>query len=183
MKTSTATIGLALLMTFTNNLQAGPATTSATAGSNGWGPGTASATAGHEGGGIGFARTNTRSGRINFGQGISLGLDANGLSFSTSYAVAPTRGPAVAGTFNLGIGLDGSVSRSVGRSVATGDRTRSVNAGGFANPGGYGRPAVAGGSVGGRTGPRGAVTSRIDSQSRRPRFLRRNTGRHRRFRR
>lgn len=181
MKTATARTGFILLMSTASQAFGGQATTSATAGSNGWGPGTASATAGYQGDGVGFARTDTRSGRINFGQGISFGLDSNGLSFSTSYAVAPTRGPAAAGTFNLGIGFDGSVSRSFGHSLARGDATRSVNAGGLANTGHRRRPASASGSVGGRTGPRGRVTATVDSRSSRPRFIRRSTGRRLRF--
>jgi len=173
MKPFNVTIGAMILLAATMSAEAGQADSSASASSNGWRPGTAAASAGYSGGGVGFSETKTRSGLVNFARGLAFGIDENGLSVSSSYAVAPRRGPAAAGTFNLGVGWDGSVSHSAGRTVASGDRSRRVEAGGFADPGRRGRPASAGASVGGRTGPRGQVVSRTDSRSYRPRLVRR----------
>lgn len=145
---------------------AGEANSSASASSNRWGPGTAAATAGYEGNGIGFAQTNTRSGSTNLAQGLSLGFDEEGLSLSTSYAVAPRFGAAAAGTLNMAIGLDGSVATSVGRTVADGDANRSVDAGGSARPGSLGRSPVAVATTGGATGPRGTVVSETHTNTR-----------------
>jgi hypothetical protein len=151
---------------FSAFVRAGEASTSATASSWGWGRGVASATADYAGGGPGYAKTRTRSGPVNVAQGVALGLDQGGLSFSSSYAVAPGRGPAVAGTLNVNIGLDGQVSTSVGRTVARGDRSRTVFASGGVGPGHGARPATA--TVTGRTGPRGDVRSFTESSQRRP---------------
>jgi hypothetical protein len=145
---------------------AGEASSGASASSNRWGPGTAAATAGYQGNGIGFARTNTRSGNTNFAQGLSVGFDEEGLSLSTSYAVAPRFGTAAAGTMNVAIGLDGSVATSAGRTVADGDPDRRVDASGSARPGSYGRSPAAVATTGGATGPRGTVVSRTHSDSR-----------------
>ena len=136
---------------------AGQARTSASAGSRGWGPGTAAATAQYDGSGPGYTKTRTSSGPVSLAQGIALGFDRNGLSLSSSYAVAPRRGPATAGTFNLNIGLDGQVATSVGRSVASGDRVRTVSAGG--GSGSLRRGAPAWSTTSGRTGPQGTVRS------------------------
>ena len=152
---------------------AGQANSSASASSPGWGPGIATATAGYDGGGIGFARTDTKSGNVNLAQGVSFGFDQEGLSLSSSFAVAPTSGPAAAGTFNLALGLDGDVSYSVGRTVATGDPYRSVASGGSATPGRFGRSGTAVATVNGRTGPRGRVLAKTHSHSGRPRVIRR----------
>ena len=144
---------------------AGQASTSASAGSRGWGLGTAAATANYDGTGPAYTKTRTRSGQVNLAQGIALGFDRNGLSLSSSYAVAPRRGPAVAGTFNVSIGLDGEVATSVGRTVAGGDRTRTVSAGGGSGSSRKGTPAWA--TTGGHTGPRGAVRCFTKSNHRR----------------
>jgi len=141
---------------------AGQASTSATAGSDGYGSGGASATANYDGNGIGITQTRTHSGRLNLARGVSVGIDEDGLMLSTSYALAPTRGPAVGGTFNLRIGADGDVSGSAGRAVATGDRNREVNALGFVSGSRF-AGGSSGASVGGTTGPRGRVTA--DSRS------------------
>jgi hypothetical protein len=146
---------------------AGVATTSAAASSDGYRPGTAVATAAYEGNGVGLTRTNTRSGNVSFARGFSLGFDQNGLSLSNSYAVAPRRGPAVAGTFNLAIGTDGSVSHAVGRTVAAGDTSRGVEASGSA------RRAAASAAVRGATGSRGHVISKTRSHTQRARTIRR----------
>ena len=144
---------------------AGQASSNASATSNPFGPGTATAGAAYTGGGQGWARTNTRSGNnLNFGQGISFGVDpATGVSFSASNAVAPRFGPAMASNFNLSIGLDGSVANSGGLSVANGGLSRNVHAGGFAgtNHGG----SVAGSTAGGDTGRFGSVHARTYSDS------------------
>lgn len=161
--------GLLILPVLGLPAYAGQADSSASAASNGWGPGTAAATAGYDGNGIGFARTDTRSGNTNFAQGVSFGVDEEGLSLSTSYAVAPRLGPAAAGTLNLAIGYDGSVAHSVGRTVADGSPDRAVSAGGQARPGYRGQPATAGATVHGLTGPTGTVVSNTHSQSHRPR--------------
>ena len=169
MKTMKRTMLMAALTgAFTAAAFAGEATTSATAGSNGRGNGYAGATADYNGNGIGITRTKADTGRINFGRGLSIGLDEDGLSLSTSYALAPNRGPAVGGTFNMNIGFDGERSASFGRTVAYGDRNREVTAGGFAGSDrGIGR---AGATVGGNTGPRGkvkATSHSFDSRTRR----------------
>jgi hypothetical protein len=183
MKSFTFAIGMMTLLSAALNAAAGEANSSAAASSNGWGPGTAAATAEYDGGGIGFARTKTKSGNVNFGQGISFGFDEEGLSLSSSYAVAPRWGPAAASTFNLAVGLDGSVSHSVGRTVASGDRSRGVEAGGFARPGHRGRSATAGATVSGRTGPRGNVVSVTHSRSNKPTLVRRTHHKRVRWRR
>jgi hypothetical protein len=156
----------ALLLMFTGlSAYAGTATSSAGASSGWWGPGTAEATAGYSGGGVGFARTDSDSGRVSRSRGLAFGVDEDGMSLSSSYAVAPKLGPAVAGTFNLAVGTDGSVSRSVGRTTAYGSGGREVSAGGFASPGSYRRPPAAGSTVHGRTGPLGRVFSHTDSST------------------
>ncbi len=157
-------VSMAVVMGSASSLWAGQATTSATAGSRGWGTGWAAATADYRGSGPGYANTQTRSGQLNLAQGVALGLDRDGLSFSTSYALAPRLGPAVAGTFNLNIGLDGAVATSVGRTVASGDPNRVVSAGGGAGARYGSAPAWA--TVSGSTGPRGEVRSFTNSQSR-----------------
>lgn len=160
MKRNAIILGLAMGFMPGLTALAGEANSSATASSNWWGPGTAAATAGYEGNGIGFAKTNTRSGNVNLAQGVSVGFDEEGLSLSTSYAVAPRHGSAAAGTLNMAIGLDGSVSTSAGQTVADGDPYRQVDAGGSARPG----AAVA--TTGGSTGPRGTVVSQTRSDNR-----------------
>lgn len=149
---------------------AGEVSTSATAGSRGYGPGRASATAAYDGNGIGITHTRTRSGRLNLARGVSIGIDKDGVGLSTSYAVAPQRGPAVAGTFNLHIGADGAVSGSAGRTIAAGDRRRSVNASGST-----GRRRFDGSSstatVSGATGGNGRVFANSQSFDRRPHYV------------
>lgn len=144
---------------------ASDAWTSATAGSTGRGPGTAGATAGYDGE-IGFARTKADTGRINLARGLAVGFDADGLSVSHSYALAPTHGPAVGGTFNMHIGLDGEATLSTGRVTAEGDPERAVSAGGRVGADGYRPLAVA--SASGETGRRGAVRAETRSFSSRP---------------
>jgi hypothetical protein len=148
---------------------ASDARTSATAGSNGRGSGTAGATAAYEGD-IGFARTKADTGKINLARGLAVGFDEDGLSVSHSYALAPTYGPAVGGTFNMHIGLDGEASVSSGHVKAAGDRNRVVNAGGSAGSDGRSPYAVA--TASGETGRRGEVraeTRSISSASNRAR--------------
>jgi hypothetical protein len=155
-----ATIALLLPASAAN---AGDATTSASAGSNGRGPGTATATAQYTGDGRGFTETKTKSGPISFGRGIAYGVDARGLTLSISNAVAGRFGAAVASTFNLSIGFDGSVASSGGLSVANGSPVRVANAGGFAKAGGG--PAAAGATAGGHTGPAGTVKATTSAHS------------------
>lgn len=159
--------GAALLLAV-SVANAGEASTSATAGSNGFGPGTASATAGYTGGGRGVARTQTHSGKnVSFGQGIAYGVDQNGITFSASNALAPRFGPALASTFNITINRNGRVAGSFGSSLAGGSRNRTATAGGFASTGR--NVPSAGATAGGSTGPRGFVKASTRSfSSRRP---------------
>ena len=143
---------------------AGDAATSASAGSNGRGPGTAAATAQYSGD-RGFARTDTRSGPVSYGSGVAYSVDRNGVSLSVSHAVAGVFGPAVASSFNLSIGRDGSVASSNSLSVAGGSVTRSASAGGFTSTGRSG--ATAGATAAGHTGSRGVVKVVTVSHTRR----------------
>jgi len=158
---------------------AGLADSSASASSNRWGPGTATATAGYNGGGVGFAHTDTHTGKVNLAQGVSFGFDKEGVSLSSSYALAPRFGPAVGGTFNVAVGLDGSVSHSVGRTTAGGDPYRKVEVGGSARPGNRGRAPVALSTAAGKTGPRGYATAKTHSHTsrRQPKVVQRLQGR------
>ena len=166
MKANKAIFGTATLLAMTATAWAGRATTSATASSPGYGPGTAAATAGYDGNGVGITRTNARTGRVNIAQGVSLGFDENGLSLSTSYAIAPRFGPAIGSTMNVAIGTDGSVAHSVGRTLATGSRTRTVSTAGSAAPGSRGRSPTASAAASGRTGHGGKVISKTHSRTR-----------------
>ena len=109
---------------------AGETNSSASASSNGRRPGQAVATAEYNGNGVGFARTDTRSGNVNFARGFSVGFDRDGLSLSHSFAVAGRNGPAVGSTLNMHIGLDGRGQVSTGQVIADGDRNRSVTVAG-----------------------------------------------------
>lgn len=162
---------------------AGQASTSATA-ENGWGGlGSAAATANYNGhGGIGFARTDSDSGRISRSRGLAVGFDHHGLDLSFSQAVAPKFGPAYAGTFNLSIGLDGSVSGGYGNSVARGSERRSVNASGMTQSNRLGAITLARAGGDARHGrvrarthtySRQAHSRRFARASRRPRYARR----------
>lgn len=157
--------GLAMAMALglsTASALAGEAATSATAGSNG----TAGATASYNGGGPGIARTDTRSGPVSIGRGLAFGIDEDGLSLSTSHAVATRFGPAVAGSLNLSIGFDGSVSGSHSNSVARGGFAREASAGGSTRVG-FGGP-VSTATAGGSTVGGGSVVANTDSYTRRP---------------
>jgi hypothetical protein len=158
----------ALMMMTALSAHAGTASSSAGAGSSWWGPGTAVATADYDGGGKGFARTDAKSGRVSTARGVAFGVDEDGMSLSSSYAVAPKLGPALAGTFNLAIGLDGRVAASVGRTVATGGGSREAQAGGFASTGSRYQSPASGASVSGRTGLGGRVVSNSESYTRSP---------------
>ncbi len=135
---------------------ASDAETSASAGSN-----TAMATA-HYQGDIGFARTNTRTGRINVARGVAVGVDENGLSLSLSSAIAPRRGPALATNFNMSIGRDGQTSTSVGRAVASGSRDRTVAVSGNTTTRHNGSVMS---MASGRTGRGGTVQAHTESRS------------------
>lgn len=146
---------------------ASDAETSAQA-TGGRGPsGSALATARYEGD-VGFARTDTRSGRVNLARGVALGFDADGLSLSLSTALAPRSGPALATTFNISIGTNGEVAHSVGTALATGGTARTVAAGGSAATARHGGTAVAAAS--GRTQSGGTV--RVATQSEHVRIYR-----------
>jgi hypothetical protein len=122
---------------------ASEAETSASAGSNRYQRnGTATATARYSGD-IGSARTQSRSGQVSVARGVAWGLDKDGLSLSVSNAVAPSRGPAVATTFNLSIGRDGRVSHSTGLAISKGPIQRSASAGGAASTKRHGGSATA----------------------------------------
>lgn len=117
---------------------ASEAETSASASSRSDQPrGTAAASARYQGD-VGFARTDARSGRISLARGVAVGLDENGIAFSASHALATRFGIAVAGNFNMTIGLDGRVATSTGTVLSTGPLHRSASAGGSATTG---RPA------------------------------------------
>jgi hypothetical protein len=144
------------------NALAGEASTSATA-ENGWrNPGSAGATANYDGdGGIGFARTHSDTGQVNHSRGLAVGFDRDGLDFSFSHAIAPKFGPAYAGTFNLSIGMDGSVNGGYGNSVARGGEQRAVEAGGTTRSDLHGGTTLANAS--GRT--HGGGTVQADTQT------------------
>lgn len=142
---------------------AGVAETSATAGSNGRRSGTATATATYDGDGIGLTRTKATSGKLNIARGLSVGLDADGLSISHSYALAGRFGPAVGGTLNLHISPNGETAVSAGNATASGDRERSVTVGGaIGNDRGRG---VATAHAGGATGRGGRVETKTFARS------------------
>ncbi|MFO0839923.1 MAG: hypothetical protein U1D55_15535 [Phycisphaerae bacterium] len=146
---------------------ASDAATSATVGS-GPGGGAAGATARYEGD-RGFARTDTRTGRVNEARGVAVGVDENGLSLSISNAITAPNGVALATNFNLSIDRDGDVSHSGGIALAAGPIERSASAGGSA---GNGRAAVS--QASGRTDPRGIVRAVTRAEStRRPVDVRR----------
>ncbi|MEK6643975.1 MAG: hypothetical protein AABZ08_08700 [Planctomycetota bacterium] len=168
MKTLRTIVMMSVMMSVAQLVMAGEATSNATATGNAFGPGTAAATAGYIGDGRGYARTDTRTGAVNFASGMSIGVDNRGVCFSASNALAGRFGPAIASNLNICIGRDGSVASSGGLSTAQGGLARTVSAGGFArtNLGG----ALAGSTVGGRTDRGGTVTGRTWSDSMPPNF-------------
>ncbi len=172
MKTTNLAIAMGTMLAPALGALAGQADSSASASSTGRGPGTATATAGYHGSGIGFTHTDARSGKVNIAEGLSFGFDEEGLSLSSSFALAPLIGSAAAGTFNLALGLDGDVSYSVGRTVAAGDPYRSVEAGGSVTPGRYGRSGTAVATANAQTGPRGVAAAKTSSHNGRPRLVR-----------
>ena len=139
---------------------ASDAETSASAGST-RGSDTAMATARYAGD-VGFARTNTRTGRINLARGVAVGVDENGLSLSLSSAIAPRSGPALATNFNFSIGRDGQTSTSVGTAIASGSRDRTVSAGGSTTTQ---RNGTTMSMASGRTGRGGTVQAHTESHS------------------
>lgn len=164
------TMGLAIGLATTSAAFAGDATTSAWADSGRPGQnGTAGATADWNGnGGRGFARTDSKSGKINLARGIAVGFDRDGIDLSFSHAIAPNRGPGYAGTLNLSIGRDGAVNHSYGGTVAMGGLSRSVQAGGSTRSSGRdGGAAVAHAS--GNTRGGGVVRAGTHSEQYRPR--------------
>ncbi len=125
------------------------------------------ATANYDGnGGRGYARTKTKSGRVNLAKGVAVGFDRDGIDLSVSGAVAGRFGPAVAGTFNMSIGRDGSVSKSFGGSVARGGHARSAEASGLTRSRWHGTSSRA--TAGGRTFGGGRVKARTHSRNWRP---------------
>ncbi len=131
----------------------------------GWRPGTAAAGARYEGD-FGFARSDTRTGKMNFARGVAVGVDENGLSLSISTAIAPNRGPALATNFNLSIGSDGEVAASTGRVLAEGGARRTAETGGFAGATPRGAASLA--RAGGDSGARGVVHAVAHSEHYRP---------------
>jgi hypothetical protein len=134
---------------------ASDAQTSARA-TGGRGPGSATATARYEGD-VGFARTDTRTGRVNLARGVAVGFDEDGLSLSLSTAVAPRNGPAFATNFNMTIGANGEVATSAGHSNATGGVARTVESGGRATSTPWGSDSAA--TAGGHTAHGGRVSA------------------------
>jgi len=152
-------------LSFSGLVFASDAATSASAGSNSFRRnGRSSATARYDGR-VGFARTDTRSGRLNLARGVAVGADRNGVTLSVSNAVAPRFGPALATNFNLGIGRDGSVSTSRGSSLSFGPFKRSAFAGGGVSTRRHGSTATS--VAGGRSDRFGRVSARSQSQQRR----------------
>lgn len=148
---------------------ASDAQTSATAGSNrNSRNGTAQATASYEGD-VGFARTDSRSGRVNQARGVAVGVDEDGLSLSVSQAIAPNRGPALATNLNIAIGNDGRVSTSVGTALANGPLHNEATAGGQATA--AGRNSTAQSLASGNTDRFGRVIARTDARQTGPRLL------------
>lgn len=162
----TAALTVLLTLVATLPVLAGEATTSAGVTQIGSRPGTATATAAYVGDGRGQARTTTRSGQVTLAEGLAFGVDRDGIDFSVSYAIAGRFAPAVASTFNLSVGRDGSVASSGGLSVAENAPIRSVNAGGFARSQRGG--SISGATAGGRSDPHGTVLARTWSDNRRP---------------
>lgn len=107
---------------------ASSAATNASAGRDILGRGNAQAYATYDGD-AGFARTDTRTGRVNIARGVAVGVDEDGLSLSVSTAFDPKHGPAIASNFNLSIGRDGA-SHSHGLALANDRNERQVSAGG-----------------------------------------------------
>lgn len=147
------TMMAAPVLMLTASAWASDASTSANA-SGGRGPGSASASAHYEGD-AGFARTDTRTGRVNIARGVALGVDEDGISLSVSTAIAPRLGPALATTFNISIGTNGESAVGTGRVTALGGLVRSAGAAGGARADRDGAAASAAGT--GRTAPGGIV--------------------------
>ncbi len=152
----------AFLLMGTPTLLASDADTSATA-TGGGHAGNAAATA-HYRGDVGFARTDTRTGRINLARGVALGLDRDGLSFSLSTAIAPQRGPAFGSNFNVSINRRGDLSHSVGRVTARGGGERTVAVSGGASTGTHGHRGSAISQASGRTRYGGVVRATTRSR-------------------
>lgn len=158
--------GLIAALGLTATMMAGEAFSGASAGMGPIGPGTATATAGYTGNGQGIANTNTHSGNnFSFGRGVSFGIDEDGVSLSASHAIATRNGPAVATTFNMSIGFNGSVASSRGGSVASGGIARTAEASGSAGIH-RGNP-VATARAGGHTVRGGRVRAFTDSRTQR----------------
>jgi hypothetical protein len=141
---------------------ASDAETSATATGNRGRSGSATAAARYEGD-TGFARTDTRTGRVNVARGVAVGVDEDGVSLSVSLAVAPQVGLGLATTFNMTIDRDGDVATSVGSALAFGGTSRTVTAGGVATATPF-RP-FASATVGGVTRNGGIVRVVTHSES------------------
>lgn len=155
------------------SVMAGEASTSAWA--NNAGLGNAGAIAQYNGqpGNLGIARTDTRTGTVNLARGLAVGVDADGLDFSFSHAIAPNGGPAYAGTLNLSIGRNGEVNGSYGGVLSQGGVVRNVESGGSTSSRIGGTPtAIARGDA----TPGGRVTAQTNTFSRPPvRYARVNT--------
>ncbi len=153
------TFGFAIAVAGATQAWAGEAWSDASASNRGGG--SASANAGYNGnGGHGIARTNTRTGKINLARGVAVGVDRNGIDLSFSHAIAGRFGPAYAGTFNMSIGRDGSVSHSYGQSLSRGGNAQSANAGGYTQSGRNGTSMA---TAGGRTWGGGRVQASTKS--------------------
>ena len=161
-----ATLGMFGSLFATAAALAGDAETSARASGGGWRrSGTATATARYEGH-LGFARSDTRTGRLNLARGVAVGVDEDGVSLSLSTAIAPRLGPAFATNFNLSIGTDGSLSHSTSTSMALGGSSREVSAGGATTTR---RGGSATSLASGRTRHGGVVHATTRSHNHRPR--------------
>ncbi len=162
------TIGwMAAATMMTTGALAGEATTDAWA-QHGMGQryGTAGATADYNGdGGRAITRTDTHSGeRVTLARGLSVGFDRDGVDLSFSHAIAGRRGGSYAGTLNVSIGRDGSVSNSYGGVLSRGGFERRVEAGGTTRSGRHGTTSLA--SANGQTRGGGIVRARTHSNHR-----------------
>jgi hypothetical protein len=150
MNTQAAKMAVIMALMMSAPALAADGETSASASSGRGRSGTAAASA-HYAGDVGFARSDTRTGRINLARGVALGVDENGLALSVSTAIAPRFGPAIATTFNMSLGRDGHSSASFGTALAQGPAERGVSAGGAttSRPGGATIASASGQAPGG----------------------------------
>ena len=170
-KISFATTSLACLaiLLFCVPAWASEADTTATVSGGRGRSGSAAATTHYEGD-AGFARTDTRTGRVNLARGVAVGVDEDGISLSFSLAIAPLNGPAFATNFNLSFERDGDVATSFGNVLASGGTSRTVSVGGGSSTTPYGANATS--MASGKTTHGGIVRATTHSNDYKPREVR-----------